>query len=115
MKRMYFRNEKSEEVEEVEQENNIIKVYEMLNTSTGSKWYELYDRKDDYQNNIFNNGFEKVKLPDGYKLNESEFSKLYIYKNGFAYAIHKDETGYMLYPAILSMHEAYEQKRIIYI
>jgi hypothetical protein len=92
-----------------------IKVWEMVDTNNDMKWYELYDRQNDYQNSIYNNGYEEINLPEGYELTESESGKLYIYKNGFAYSIHKGKTGYMLYPAILTIHEAYEQKRIVYI
>ena len=90
-----------------------VKVWEITNGD--SKWYLLYDKKDDYQNGIYNNGYEEVKLPDGYELAESQCGVPYIYKNGFAYNIHKGKTGYMLYPAMLTPHEAHEQKRIIYI
>ena len=90
-----------------------VKVWEITNGD--SKWYELYDRPNDYQNNIYNNGYDEVTLPEGFEIGESESGIPYIYKNGFAYNIHKDKTGYMLYPAMLTVHEAYEQKRIIYI
>jgi hypothetical protein len=90
-----------------------VKVWEITNGN--SKWYLLYDKKDDYQNGIYNNGYEEVKLPDGYELAESQSGEPYIYKNEFAYKISKGKTGYMLYPAILSASEAHEQKRIIYI
>lgn len=92
-----------------------IKVWEITEPSNGTKWYELYDRPNDYQNGIYNNGYDEVTLPEGFEIGESESGKPYIYKNGFAYSIHKDKTGYMLYPAMLTPHEAYEQKQIVYI
>lgn len=90
-----------------------IKVWEI--TDGSGKWYLLYDKKDDYQNGIYNNGYEDIELPDGYKLAESQSGRLYIYKNGFAYDIHKDKKGYMLFPASLTVHEAYERQMIRYI
>jgi hypothetical protein len=90
-----------------------VKVWEI--TDGNSKWYLLYDKKDDYQNGIYNNSYEEVELPEGYELKESQSSELYIYKNGFAYDIHKGKKGYMLFPASLTVHEAYEQKMIRYI
>ena len=90
-----------------------IKVWEITNGN--GKWYLLYNKKNDYQNGIYNNGHEEVELPDGYQLAESQSGGPYIYKNGFAYNIHKDKKGYMLFPAVLTVHEAYEQKKIVYI
>ena len=90
-----------------------VKVWEI--TDGDSKWYSLYDKKNDYQNSIYNNGCEEVTLPEWFEIGESESGIPYIYKNGFAYNIHKGKTGYMLYPAVLTPHEAHEQKRIIYI
>ena len=90
-----------------------VKVWEI--TCGNSKCYKLYDKKDDYQFGIYNNGYEEVKLPDGYELAESQCGIPYIYKNGFAYNIHKGKTGYMLYPAVLTVHEDYKQKKIVYI
>lgn len=90
-----------------------VKVWEI--TDGNSKWYLLYDKKDDYQNGIYNNGFEEVELPDGCVLLESPSGRPYIYKNGFAYDIHKGKKGYMLYPAQLTVHEAYDLKMIRYI
>jgi len=34
-----------------------VKVWEI--TDGSSKWYLLYDKRDDYQNCIYNNGFEE--------------------------------------------------------
>ena len=90
-----------------------VKVWEI--TDGSSKWYLLYDKRDDYQNCIYNNGFEEVDLPDNYELGESESGRPFIYKNGFAYDIHKDEKGYILFPASLTIREAYERKMIRYI
>ncbi len=90
-----------------------IKVWEI--TDGYSKWYSLYYRPNDFQVNIFNDGYEEVTLPEGYKLDQTEWGKPYIYKNGFAYIIDKSRTGYILYPATVTIKEAYEQKRIIYI
>ncbi len=90
-----------------------VKVWEI--TDGNSKWYLLYDKKNDYQNNIYNNGCEEVTLPEGFKIGESESGMPYIYKNDFAYDIHKDKKGYMLYPAQLTVHEAYKRKAIKYI
>lgn len=92
-----------------------IKVWEMVDTNNDMKWYTLYDRPNNYQNSIYNNGYEEVTLPEGYELSESESGETYIYKNGFAYSISKGKTGYILYPAMLTAHEAYEQKQIVYI
>ena len=92
-----------------------IKVWEMVDTNNDMKWYELYDRPNDYQNGIYNNGYDEVTLPEGFEIGESESGIPYIYKNGFAYNIHKGKTGYMLYPAMLTPHEAHEQNQIIYI
>ena len=90
-----------------------VKVWEITNGD--SKWYLLYDKKDDYQNGIYNNGFDEVEIPDGYELGESPSGRPFIYKNGFAYDIHKGKKGYMLFPASLTVHEAYERKMIRYI
>ena len=90
-----------------------VKVWEI--TDSNNKWYLLYDKKDDYQNGIYNNGFDEVELPDDYELAESESGRPFLYKNGFAYNIHKDKKGYMLYPASLTVHEAYKRKAIKYI
>ncbi len=90
-----------------------IKVWEI--TDGNGKWYLLYDKKDDYQNGIYNNGFDEVDLPDGYELGESQSGRPYIYKNGFAYNIHKGKTGYFLHPAVLTVREAYARKKIMYI
>ncbi len=59
-----------------------IKVWEMVDTNNDMKWYELYDRPNDYQNGIYNNGYDEVTLPEGFEIGESESGKLYIYKNG---------------------------------
>jgi hypothetical protein len=90
-----------------------IKVWEITNGD--AKWYLLYDKENDYRHSIYNNGYDEVFLPKGYELKESQLGEPYIYKNGCAYNIHKGKTGYMLYPAILTVSEAYERKRIIYI
>jgi len=90
-----------------------VKVWEI--TDGNSKWYLLYDKKNDYQNGIYNNGYDEVALPEEFEIGESESGIPYIYKNGFAYNIHKDKKGYMLFPASLTVHEAYEQKMIKYI
>ena len=90
-----------------------VKVWEI--TDGNNKWYLLYDKKNDYQNGIYNNGHKEVELPDGYQLAESQSGGPYIYKNGFAYNIHKDKKGYMLFPALLTVYEAYERKKFMYL
>jgi len=90
-----------------------VKVWEI--TDGNNKWYLLYNKKDDYQNGIYNNGYDEVELPEGYELGESPSGRPFLYKNGFAYDIHKGKNGYMLYPASLTIPEAYERKMIRYI
>lgn len=92
-----------------------IKIYEISDTNNNQKWYVLYDKKDDYDHNIYNNGYEYVDLPEGYTLSENAFGEPYIFKNGFAYNIHKGDHGYMLYPASLTIAEAIASDRAIYI
>ena len=79
-----------------------VKVWEI--TDGISKWYLLYDKKDDYQNGIYNNGYEEVELSDDYVLLEGPSGRPYIYKNGVPYNIHKSKKGYMLYPAHITGH-----------
>lgn len=92
-----------------------IKIYEISDTNNNQKWYVLYDKKNDYENFIFNNGYDEIDLPAGYTLEKNAFGEPYICKNGFVYNIHKDDNGYFLYPAILTIAEAIEQNRQIYI
>ena len=92
-----------------------IKVWEITNGVR--KWYELYDRPNDYLYGIYNNGYEEVELPNDFKLEmpQCEIPQLYIYKNSYAYYIHKVRTRYALYPASLSLYEAYLHNKFIYI
>lgn len=92
-----------------------IKVWEITNRD--SKWYVLYDMPNKHLYGIYNNGYEEVELPNGYELAmpQCDIPQYHIYKNGYAYYIHKDKTGYFLYPAALTIHEAYVQKKIVYI
>lgn len=73
-----------------------VKVCEM--TDGNNKWYLLYDKKDEYQNGIYNNGYEEVDLPDCCTLLKGPYGRLYIYINGYPYNINKDKKGYILYP-----------------
>lgn len=90
-----------------------VKVWEI--TDGSSKWYLLYDKKDDYQNGICNNGYDEVELPAGYVSLESPSGRPRIYKDGITYDIHKGKKGYMLYPAVLTFLEACDLDMVIYI
>lgn len=94
-------------------ERKTVKVYEMYNTIT--TWYTLQNIKDDHNNMVFNQGCEEVALPLGYKLGYAGDNEAYIFHNGYTYNIHKGKTGYLLYPSVTTLKEAYDNKQIVYI
>lgn len=90
-----------------------IKVYERMD---GLKtWYVLEELKEDNTKGIYNVGNEEVELPDGYELSRNNDGIPYIYHNGYAFNITKGKTGYMLYPAVGTLQDAFDNNRVVYI
>ena len=56
-----------------------------------------------------------MELPDGYELSRNNDGIPYIYHNGYAFNITKGKTGYMLYPAVGTLQDAFDNNRVVYI
>ena len=90
---------------------NKIKAYERV-TQIGS--YFLFEEfQDDHNNMVFKGKTLEVELPTGFELLKNEDEQPHIYKNGYAYKFAQHKNGYLIYPAISTLHDAIENKRII--